>query len=95
MIQLVTRPPSLRIPVALPFPVDITYAAPHHLVADSGIAGGAYSVRATRAGDVWDQVAAGEHSHGGGGCGDACGTGGGAASGPVVLGIPALRAPGA
>lgn len=26
MIQLVTRPPSLRIPVALPFPVDITYA---------------------------------------------------------------------
>ena len=75
--------------------VDITYAAPHHLVADSGIAGGTYSVRATRAGDVWDQVAAGEHSHGSGGCGDACGTGGGAASGPVVLGIPALRAPGA
>jgi tRNA-2-methylthio-N6-dimethylallyladenosine synthase len=70
--------------------VDITYAAPHHLVADSGIAGGTYAVRRTRAGDVWDGVQAGEHSHGSGGCGDSCGPTG-ASSGPVGLGMPALR----
>jgi tRNA-2-methylthio-N6-dimethylallyladenosine synthase len=75
--------------------VDVTYAAPHHVVADSGIAGGTYAVRATRAGDVWEQVETGQHSHDDGGCGDACGTGSTAASGPVALGIPALRAPGA
>jgi tRNA-2-methylthio-N6-dimethylallyladenosine synthase len=72
--------------------VDITYAAPHHLVGDSGIAGGTYALRATPAGDVWDRVAAGEHSHVGGGCGDACGSGGNAATGPVALGIPVRRA---
>jgi hypothetical protein len=57
-------------------------------VADSGIAGGTYAVRATRAGDVWEQVETGQHSHDDGGCGDACGTGSTAASGPVALGIP-------
>jgi tRNA-2-methylthio-N6-dimethylallyladenosine synthase len=30
----------------------ITYAAPHHLVADSALDGGRYAVRRTRAGDV-------------------------------------------
>ncbi len=69
--------------------VDVTYGAPHHLVADSGIAGGTYQVRRTRAGDVWDSVQAGEHEHDGGGCGDSCGTGGSA--GPVSLGLPTIR----
>ena len=69
--------------------VDVTYGAPHHLVADSGIAGGTYHVRRTRAGDVWDSVQAGEHEHDGGGCGDSCGTGGSA--GPVSLGLPTIR----
>jgi tRNA-2-methylthio-N6-dimethylallyladenosine synthase len=32
--------------------VGVTYAAPHHLVADSGLAGGTYAVRRTRAGDA-------------------------------------------
>jgi len=75
--------------------VDVTYAAPHHLVADSGIAGGAYAVRRTRAGEVWAQVQAGEHAHEHGGCGDSCGTGTPSAGGPVALGMPALRVPGA
>ncbi|MBW8171694.1 tRNA (N6-isopentenyl adenosine(37)-C2)-methylthiotransferase MiaB [Ornithinimicrobium sp. Arc0846-15] len=33
--------------------VQITHAAPHHLVADSGIEGGLFSVRRTRGGDAW------------------------------------------
>ncbi|MEO8851004.1 MAG: tRNA (N6-isopentenyl adenosine(37)-C2)-methylthiotransferase MiaB, partial [Allobranchiibius sp.] len=33
--------------------VDITYAAPYHLVADSGTEGGTYSVRRTGGGDAW------------------------------------------
>jgi len=77
--------------------VDVTYGAPHHLVADGALAGGTYEVRRTRAGEVWDAVQTGEHSHGSdSGCGDACGTGGSGASGsgaagPVGLGIPTLR----
>jgi tRNA-2-methylthio-N6-dimethylallyladenosine synthase len=76
--------------------VEVTYAAPHHLVADSALAGGTYSLRRTRAGDVWDAVQAGDHSHGvnghsGGGCGDSCGTGGGNAGGTIGLGMPSLR----
>ncbi|WP_084076762.1 tRNA (N6-isopentenyl adenosine(37)-C2)-methylthiotransferase MiaB [Demequina sp. NBRC 110057] len=71
--------------------VDVTHGAPHHLIADSGIAGGTYAVRRTRAGDAWDAVQAGEHDHGHGGCGDACGTGGGTPGGPVGLGMPGLR----
>jgi len=71
--------------------VEVTYAAPHHLVADSALAGGTYSLRRSRAGDVWDAVQAGDHAHAGGGCGDACGTGGSATVGVVGLGIPALR----
>jgi tRNA-2-methylthio-N6-dimethylallyladenosine synthase len=33
--------------------VAVTYGAPHHLVADSGIQGGPYAVRRTRGGDAW------------------------------------------
>ena len=33
--------------------VGVTYGAPHHLVADSGPAGGAYRVRRTAGGDAW------------------------------------------
>ncbi|MFY9262470.1 MAG: tRNA (N6-isopentenyl adenosine(37)-C2)-methylthiotransferase MiaB [Actinomycetaceae bacterium] len=35
--------------------VQITYAAPHHLVADSGLNGGLFEVRRTRAGDAWER----------------------------------------
>ena len=71
--------------------VELTHAAPHHLLADSAVHGGTYAVRRTRAGDVWDDVQAGAHAHAGGGCGDSCGTGGGVSGVPVGLGIPALR----
>ncbi len=33
--------------------VAVTYGAPHHLVADSGLQGGVYAVRRTRGGDAW------------------------------------------
>src|SRR5690554_6523382 len=68
--------------------VDVTYGAPHHLVADSALDGGTFRVRRTRAGDAWAQrerVRAGladePHSHG------AAST----TAGPVVLGLPAVR----
>ncbi|AOZ72865.1 tRNA (N6-isopentenyl adenosine(37)-C2)-methylthiotransferase MiaB [Boudabousia tangfeifanii] len=32
---------------------EVTYGAPHHLVADSALSGGKFEVRATRAGDAW------------------------------------------
>ena len=36
--------------------VDVTYGAPSHLLADSGLEdGGTYSVRATAAGDAWQR----------------------------------------
>ncbi|GAA2728482.1 tRNA (N6-isopentenyl adenosine(37)-C2)-methylthiotransferase MiaB [Cellulomonas aerilata] len=77
--------------------VEVTHGAPHHLVADSALAGGIYAVRRTRAGDAWAQRArarAGlggdDHGHGhGSGQGSAAGSG--AAGGPVVLGLPAVR----
>ena len=69
--------------------VDVTHGAPYHLIADSGIAGGTYSVRATRAGDAWERAAGGEHSHG-----DGCGTGAAAPAGPVTLGLPSIRVAG-
>ncbi|GAA3811645.1 tRNA (N6-isopentenyl adenosine(37)-C2)-methylthiotransferase MiaB [Sphaerisporangium flaviroseum] len=59
--------------------VEVTYAAPHHLVAD----GPALALRRTRAGDAWE---ARESA--------ACGTGSGAESGrpgTVSLGMPSLR----
>ena len=33
--------------------VDVTYGAPHHLVADSGLAGGRYAVRRSAGGNAW------------------------------------------
>ena len=33
--------------------VDVTYGAPHHLVADGALAGGTYRVRRTAGGDAW------------------------------------------
>ncbi|MGN6523893.1 MAG: tRNA (N6-isopentenyl adenosine(37)-C2)-methylthiotransferase MiaB [Actinomycetes bacterium] len=35
--------------------VEVTYAAPHHLVADSGVQGGRYDVRRTAAGDAYER----------------------------------------
>ena len=55
----------------------VTYAAPHHLVAD----GTAVSVRRTRAGDAWELAAGGEAG------GDTTGT----FLGLPGLGTPALR----
>jgi len=67
--------------------VEVTRAAPHHLIADSVLDGGAYAVRRTRSGDAWAQretarLGGGddEHSHGGA-----------PSTGPVVLGMPSLR----
>ncbi len=36
--------------------VDVTYGAPHHLVADSGLHGGTYAVRRTPGGDAWSAL---------------------------------------
>ncbi|HWV75898.1 MAG TPA: tRNA (N6-isopentenyl adenosine(37)-C2)-methylthiotransferase MiaB [Isoptericola sp.] len=67
--------------------VGVTRSAPHFLVADAVLDGGAYAVRRTRSGDAWAQretarLGGGEdeHSHGGA-----------PSSGPVVLGMPSLR----
>ena len=59
--------------------VEVTRSAPHHLLADSALVGGRYEVRRTRAGDAW-AAGSGVHAHGDG-----------AATGPVVLGIPKRR----
>ncbi|MFI2703304.1 tRNA (N6-isopentenyl adenosine(37)-C2)-methylthiotransferase MiaB [Cellulosimicrobium composti] len=69
--------------------VEVTRAAPHHLIADSALAGGTFAVRRTRSGDAWarrERARLGgvdEHGHG---------HGGGAPAGPVVLGLPTVRA---
>ncbi|MET7135252.1 tRNA (N6-isopentenyl adenosine(37)-C2)-methylthiotransferase MiaB [Cellulosimicrobium sp. MI9406] len=70
--------------------VEVTRSAPHHLIADSALAGGAFAVRRTRSGDAWARrerarLGGGDDDHG-------HGRGGGAPSGPVVLGLPTLRA---
>lgn len=70
--------------------VDVTHAAPHHLVADSAVQGGSFAVRRTRAGDAWERKQAGEDDHAHGGSGDACGTGGAGAGAPVLLGLPTI-----
>ncbi len=36
---------------------DVTYGAPHHLVADSALTGGTYRVRATAGGAAWERAA--------------------------------------
>ena len=65
--------------------VDVTYGAPHHLVADSGLNGGTYSVRRTRGGDAWKalQEAASE------------GTPSQAVKPKVSLGMPSIGQPAA
>jgi tRNA-2-methylthio-N6-dimethylallyladenosine synthase len=76
--------------------VTVTYAAPHHLVAD----GPALAVRRTPAGDAWERRVHGASSEqgdiGGNGIGGnasgACAAP--AASGAVGLGLPAVGAPG-
>ncbi|MFN8080362.1 MAG: tRNA (N6-isopentenyl adenosine(37)-C2)-methylthiotransferase MiaB [Kineosporiaceae bacterium] len=42
--------------------VQVTYGAPHHLVADGVLAGGPFEVRRTRAGDAWAERAAATRS---------------------------------
>lgn len=37
--------------------VEVTYGAPHHLVADAALTGGPYAVRRTQAGDAWEHPA--------------------------------------
>ncbi|WP_418277249.1 tRNA (N6-isopentenyl adenosine(37)-C2)-methylthiotransferase MiaB [Isoptericola jiangsuensis] len=67
--------------------VEVTRAAPHHLIADSALDGGTYAVRRTRSGDAWadrerTRLGGGENEHG---------HGAPAPDGPVVLGMPTLR----
>ena len=55
-------PEGLPAPAA-PRPGDVataqvTYGAPHHLVADGALAGGPFAVRRTRAGDAWERRSA-------------------------------------
>ncbi|WP_425954361.1 tRNA (N6-isopentenyl adenosine(37)-C2)-methylthiotransferase MiaB [Xylanimonas sp. McL0601] len=86
--------PTADLDPRLPRPGDmvtavVTHAAPHHLIADSALAGGTYAVRRTRSGDTWAQrertrLGGGEDEHG-------HGHGGATTSGPVVLGMPTLR----
>jgi tRNA-2-methylthio-N6-dimethylallyladenosine synthase len=68
--------------------VEVTHAAPYHLVADSALSGGTFTVRRTASGDAWDRRRSGTDEHSHGGSGDSCGTGGPA--GPVALGLPTL-----
>ncbi|MDQ2758304.1 MAG: tRNA (N6-isopentenyl adenosine(37)-C2)-methylthiotransferase MiaB [Actinomycetota bacterium] len=42
--------------------VAVTYGAPHHLVADSGLTGGPYAVRRTPGGDAWAALQASGHA---------------------------------
>ncbi len=84
--------PTAELDPHLPRPGDmvtavVTHAAPHHLIADSAVTGGTYSVRRTRSGDTWAErertrLGGGEDSHG---------HGTPAPAGPVTLGMPTLR----
>ncbi|YAL84311.1 tRNA (N6-isopentenyl adenosine(37)-C2)-methylthiotransferase MiaB [Dermacoccaceae bacterium W4C1] len=60
--------------------VEVTYGAPHHLVADSGLNGGTYRVRRTAGGDAWEAIAEGAAP-------------GAAAKPKVSLGMPAIGKP--
>jgi len=62
--------------------LEITHAAPHHLIADS-IDGSPLKIRRTHSGDAWERAALGEHSH--------AHAEGVIAPGPVSLGLPAVR----
>jgi tRNA-2-methylthio-N6-dimethylallyladenosine synthase len=60
--------------------VDVTHAAPHHLVADSAVGGGRFEVERTRAGTAWAAgQAASAHAHPT------------SSGGTVVLGLPVPR----
>lgn len=71
--------------------VQVTYGAPHHLVADGALRpGGTYRVERTRAGDAWDardSASCAPPAPAGHGTAP-----GGPAAGAVVLGLPTLRA---
>ncbi|MFK5634527.1 tRNA (N6-isopentenyl adenosine(37)-C2)-methylthiotransferase MiaB [Ornithinimicrobium sp. LYQ103] len=60
--------------------VAVTYGAPHHLVADSGVQGGVYAVRRTPGGDAWTALQDGA-------------TPGVTRKPAVSLGIPSVGAP--
>lgn len=63
--------------------VEVTYGAPHHLVADSAAHGGHFAWRRTRGGDAWAALAG------------AAVPGKPAVSAPVGLGMPGIGAPSA
>ncbi|WP_024288749.1 tRNA (N6-isopentenyl adenosine(37)-C2)-methylthiotransferase MiaB [Cellulomonas sp. KRMCY2] len=67
--------------------VEVTGSAPYHLVADSGLNGGRYEVRRTRAGEAWAarQRAARDGADEGHGHGVVAG------AGPIALGMPSAR----
>jgi len=67
--------------------VQVTRAAPHHLVADSAVTGGRFSVRRTRAGDAWASRERARLGHGD----DDHSHDGGVDGGIVHLGLPARR----
>ena len=62
--------------------VEVTYGAPHHLVADGPVC----SVRRTAAGDAWERRQSEV------GCGPVVGAGATSDVGPVVLGLPTVGA---
>ena len=68
--------------------VRVSYAAPHHLVADQVDAESVYAVRTSPAGDAWDRRQAAS-------CAPAIDSASAEAGPrrPVVLGVPALRRP--
>ncbi|MDR0483477.1 MAG: tRNA (N6-isopentenyl adenosine(37)-C2)-methylthiotransferase MiaB [Cellulomonadaceae bacterium] len=79
-------------PASLPRPGDmvtaqVTHGAPHHLIADSALTGGVFSVRRTLSGDAWER--------GQQGCGPQgqapTGVNPSAMGGPVALGIPIIK----
>lgn len=60
--------------------VGVTYGAPHHLIADAALAGGAYAVRRSPGGDAWEALQSN--------------AGGGAVVKPAVsLGMPGIGTP--
>jgi tRNA-2-methylthio-N6-dimethylallyladenosine synthase len=67
--------------------VEVTRSAPHHLIADSALDGGAYRVRRTRSGDAWADR---ERTRLGGGA-DQHSHGSPAPEGTISLGMPTLR----
>ncbi len=103
--------PAAAGPEGAPRPGDlvrtrVTYAAPHHLVADGALHGEAWSVRRTRAGDAWErrESARAEAASAGapeaavrdsdaldGTCGTGLSTGAPAAPVTVSLGMPTRR----